>query len=82
MTAFLSGLIIGLIAGVLLGSFGSKIGNITDSVTNITGGKQIIKDSPGAILSTELNKIDQPIEKKRIFGRIFNNFKKKRNEKL
>jgi cytochrome c biogenesis protein ResB len=82
MTYFLIGAILGLIIGAILGSYVAKIGNITDQVTNITGGKQIIKDSPGAMLSTELNKVDQLIKKKRIFGRIFNNLKNRRNEKL
>ena len=68
MEGFLIGLLIGLVFGVILGAFSSKWGNVVDSVTEISGGKQVIKDSPNA----EINHAVQPEkEKKRIFGKIF-----------
>ncbi|MFA5300408.1 MAG: hypothetical protein WC389_19660 [Lutibacter sp.] len=81
MTAFLSGIIIGVIVGVLLGAFGSKIGNITDSVTNITGGKQVIKDSPGAIISSKIAQTEKT-EKKHRLKNFINKFKINKNEKI
>jgi cytochrome c biogenesis protein ResB len=81
MTYFLIGAILGLIIGAILGSYVAKIGNITDQVTNITGGKQIIKDSPGAMLSTELKSLPLS-EKKHRVKNFINKFKTKNDEKL
>lgn len=82
MTIFLLGTIIGILIGVLLGAYSSKIGNITDQITNITGGKQVIKDSPGGIISAKMTSTTDVKEKKRIFGFLLNKFKRKKDEKL
>jgi len=76
MTAFLIGLIIGIILGAILGSYVAKIGNTPDQVTNVSLRKQVIKDSPGTMIDLFAKEKTPYIEKKRIFGRIFNKLKK------
>ena len=76
MNSFLIGAIIGLIIGFIVGCYGAKIVDTPETVTNINGGKQVIKDSPGASIELKPEK-----EQYKPIKNFFKNLKFRKNEK-
>lgn len=69
MEQLLIGMVLGLVIGVLLGALASKLGNVVDSTTEISG-KQVVKHSPNAnVTSGKPEGAEKKGRLKRLFGR-------------
>lgn len=65
MEQLLIGIVLGLVVGVLLGALASKLGNVVDYTTEVSG-KQVVKNSPNANVTS--GKLDGEDKKKRLRG--------------